>query len=132
MNLLLTARNVQAVKNAAAEQYEQLLILRCQAGDEAALSELIARYSPGLLFFLRKMLGKSEGVDDLLQEVWIDVYRKINRLDRPTAFPAWLYRIARDHAYRLLRRRPTALSIDYETVESVADEPETFTPEDAQ
>jgi RNA polymerase sigma-70 factor (ECF subfamily) len=132
LNLLLPARNVQAVKDAAAGQYEQLLILRCQAGDEAALGELIARYSPGLRFFLRKMLGRADGADDLLQDLWIDVYRKINRLDRPAAFSAWLYRIARDHAYRLLRRRPAPPSIDQEIAAPVADELETFTPEDAQ
>jgi RNA polymerase sigma-70 factor (ECF subfamily) len=133
LNLLPSARNVQAVRDAVAEQYERLLVLRCQAGDEAALGELIARYSPGLRFFLRKMLGRAEGADDLLQDLWIDVYLKVNRLDRPAAFSAWLYRIARDHAYRLLRRRPAAvLAIDHEIAASIADEPETFTPEDAQ
>ena len=41
-----------------AEQiYERLLVVRAQAGDEAAFSELVERFSPRLRYFLRKMLG---------------------------------------------------------------------------
>jgi RNA polymerase sigma-70 factor, ECF subfamily len=133
LNLFPPARNVQAVKDVAAAHYEQLLILRCQAGDETALGELIAGYSPRVWFFLKKMLGQSEGADDLLQEVWIDVYRKINRLERTEAFAAWLYRIARDHAYRVLRRRPAmAAPIDEQLAETICDQEQTFTPQDAE
>src|ERR1700722_19159172 len=92
------------MKDGATQLYERLLVLRCQAGDEAALGELIARHSPGLRFFLRRMTGQAETADDLLQETWTDVYRKINRLQRPDAFSAWIYRIARDKAYREMRR----------------------------
>jgi RNA polymerase sigma-70 factor (ECF subfamily) len=119
-----------AVKDAAAQVYERLLILRCQGEDEAALGELIARYSPGLRFFLRKMTDIA-AADDLLQETWFDAYRKINRLKNPEAFAAWIYRIARDKAYRELRRgRLPSAPVDRDVVESVtADEP--FAPEDA-
>src|SRR4051794_12818857 len=91
-----------------ARVYQQMLVLRCQAGHEAALTELIARYSPGVRFYLRKMIRRDGAsvADDLLQEVWFDVYRKINTLQRPEAFAAWLYRIARDKAYRQLRHQP--------------------------
>jgi len=122
-----------AVKDAAAELYERLLILRCQAGDDAALGELIAGYSPGLRFFLAKMIGSPEGADDLIQETWIDVYRKINRLKNAGAFAAWLYRIARDKAHRELRRRPpTSMAVDEQIAESISAEEERFTAEEAQ
>jgi len=107
---------------------EQVLILRCQIGDGEALSELIARYSPGVRFYLRKLAGPA--ADDLLQETWFDVYRKINTLQQPAAFTTWLYRIARDKAYRRLRRRPEAF-LDQELAESLAAQEEVFTPEDA-
>jgi RNA polymerase sigma-70 factor (ECF subfamily) len=121
------------VKEAAGQLYEQLVILRCQAGDEAALGDLIARYSPGLRFFLRKMTGQADTADDLLQETWIDVYRKVNRLQNPNSFAAWLYRIARDKAYRDLRRRPVACAgVDENVAESVEAEEQSFTPEEAE
>ncbi len=133
MNFFSLARNVQTVKDAAAQLYERLLILRCQAGDEGALGELIALYSPGVRLFLRKMIGQTATADDLLQETWFDAYRKINALERPEAFAAWLYRIARDKAYRELRRRPAPESLIEEIVaEAATVDDEDFTPEEAE
>jgi RNA polymerase sigma-70 factor (ECF subfamily) len=117
--------------DAACRLYERLLVLRCQAGEEAALGELIARYSPGLRFFLRKIVRADAPCDDLLQETWFDVYRKINGLQNPDAFAAWVYRIARDRAYRELRRRPPPGNLADGVPEAVAAEEETFTAEEA-
>ena len=120
------------MKDAARRLYERLLVFRCQAGEEAALEELIARYSPGLRFYLRKMIGR-DAADDLLQDVWFDAYRKINALKDPDACGAWLYRIARDKVYRELRRRPLPLvSMDGDVPERADEEQETFTAQDAQ
>lgn len=84
--------------------YERLLVVRSQAGDEAAFEELVIRYSPRLRYYLRKMLGDVGAADDAVQDVWIDVFRQVHRLVDAVAFPAWLYRIARDRAYRQIRR----------------------------
>jgi RNA polymerase sigma-70 factor (ECF subfamily) len=132
LNEFMVARNVDSVKDAAALVYERLLILRCQGGDEIALGELIARYSPGLRMFLAKMTSPA-AADDLLQETWFDAYRKINRLQRPEAFAAWIYRIARDKAYRQMRRRPQPPTLVEENLaESDQDDDEGFSAEDAQ
>jgi len=88
--------------------YERVLVLRCQAGDEAAFAELVARYAPRLRYYLRRLLDGEP--DDVMQEVWLDVFRGLPRLADAGAFPAWLYRVARDRALRSLRgRRPVAL-----------------------
>jgi RNA polymerase sigma-70 factor (ECF subfamily) len=119
------------VSEAAAGLYERLVILRCQAGDELALAELIHRFSPGLRLYLAKIGGQA-AADDLLQDTWFDVYRKINTLQNPGAFTAWLYRIARDKAYRHLRRKPTALvPVDENLIDELPADEETFTPEEA-
>src|SRR3954447_13053830 len=86
--------------------YERVLVLRCQAGDDAALAELVERYQPRLRYYLRKMLAGAPGAEDAAQDVWYDVVRAVPRLANPGAFRAWLYRIARDRAWRALRRRP--------------------------
>lgn len=85
--------------------YETVLVLRCQGGDEAAFEELVVRYTPRLRYYLRKMLTEAGSPDDALQDVWIEVFGGLPRLASPAAFAAWLYRIARDRAYRQLRRR---------------------------
>jgi RNA polymerase sigma-70 factor (ECF subfamily) len=86
--------------------YERVLVVRSQAGDEAAFAELVARYQPRLSYFLRKLV--SNRADDVLQDVWLDVLRSLPRLADPQAFRAWVYRIARDRAYGLLRKAQRA------------------------
>jgi RNA polymerase sigma-70 factor (ECF subfamily) len=93
------------MEDAADRLVERVLVLACQAGDEAAFTELVGRYSPRLRYYLRKMLGPGGAVEDTLQEVWFDVFRAVPRLADAGAFPAWLYRLARDRAFRQLRRR---------------------------
>jgi RNA polymerase sigma-70 factor (ECF subfamily) len=87
--------------------YEQLLVLRCQAnaGDGAAFAELMNRFGPRLRYYVRKMVGDDHRMEDVLQEVWFDVYRGLPRLADPGALTAWLYRIARDRIFRDLRKR---------------------------
>lgn len=93
--------------------YERVLVLRCQAGDEAAFTELVERYQPRLRYFLRKMLRDATAAEDALQEVWLDVSRSVARLTDAGAFRAWVYRIARDRAARELRRhRPPHRPLD--------------------
>src|SRR5581483_9423956 len=99
--------------------YERMLVMRCQLGDEGAYRELIDRYSPRLRYFLSKRLRQSDRADDLLQEVWLDVFRQLPRLNDAGAFTAWVYQIARGKVLLDLRkngRMPEAS----ESLESVA------------
>ncbi len=82
--------------------YERVLVVRAQAGDESAFAELVARYDARLAYFLRKLVR--DRADDVLQDVWLDVFRHLPRLADPQAFRAWIYRIARDRAFGLLRK----------------------------
>jgi RNA polymerase sigma-70 factor (ECF subfamily) len=115
-----------------AEQiFERLLVVRAQAGDEAAFSELVERFSPRLRYFLRKMLSSADGAEDALQDVWLDVLRHLPRLADPQALVAWLYRIARDQAFGRLRKRGRAEQpLDEARVIDESEESD-FSPEDA-
>jgi RNA polymerase sigma-70 factor (ECF subfamily) len=117
----------------AEQLYEQVLVLRCQAQDTAALEELIARYDRRLRYYLRKWAGDAS--DDILQEVWFDAWRGIGRLEHPGALAAWLYTIARRHAMARLRRAELVLTTNdlphlNELADDANDEP-TFSPADA-
>jgi RNA polymerase sigma-70 factor (ECF subfamily) len=91
--------------DAADRLYETVLVLRCQAGDEAAFAELVERYQLRLRYYLRKMLRDGHRAEDALQDVWLAVFRGLSRLADLGAFRAWLYRIARDRALGELRKR---------------------------
>src|SRR5688572_28362458 len=100
--------------------YERLLVVRAQTGDEAALAELVERFSPRLRDFLRKLLSSADSAEDTLQDVWLDVVRGLPRLADPQALVAWLYRIARDRAFARLRKmRRTEVPLDDQQVVDV-------------
>jgi RNA polymerase sigma-70 factor (ECF subfamily) len=112
--------------------YERFLILRCQAGDAAGFEELVGLHNARLWYYVRKLWGDVHGAEDLLQDVWFDVFRGLPRLTEPGAFRAWLYRIARLRVFRQLRKRRVGWVPLIET-DRVQDEPadDEFTPEDA-
>lgn len=117
--------------DAADRLYERVLVLRCQARDEAAFEEIVARYTPRLRYYLRKMLGGVQTVEDALQDVWLDAFRGITKLLEPGAFPAWIYRLARDRAYRELRRPHLPLD-GFHSIMDEADDAGGFSAEDAE
>jgi RNA polymerase sigma-70 factor (ECF subfamily) len=84
--------------------YERMLVLQCRAGDEAAFAKLIATYQPRLRYYLRQILKEPDSADDILQDVWLDVFRALPRLQNIAAFPAWIYEIARCRALRAGRK----------------------------
>src|SRR6478672_4553268 len=85
--------------------YERLLVLRCQAGDEDAFATIVERYQPRLRYYIGKMLFGLREPEDVLQEVWLDVFRSIPRLKDADAFRGWLYQVARARAVKELRKR---------------------------
>jgi RNA polymerase sigma-70 factor (ECF subfamily) len=112
--------------------YRSVLVVRCQAGDQSAFEELVALYQPRLRYFLARMVGDDHAADDLLQEVWFDVYRGVARLADPGAFATWLYRIARRRALGVLRKRRQPLA-SLDGIDLAEDEEEDdFSAEDAE
>jgi RNA polymerase sigma-70 factor (ECF subfamily) len=85
--------------------FEQILILRCQLRDRDALAELIGRYDQPLRYFINRLMQDHAKAEELFQETWLAVIRKIHTLKRPEAFTTWLYRIARNKVYQELRDR---------------------------
>jgi RNA polymerase sigma-70 factor (ECF subfamily) len=82
----------------AADQME-CLILRCQVGDHDAFEEMFRRFQPRIEYYVRRLSATEQGVEDLLQDIWLKVVRKIHTLKHPRAFVSWLYCIARNELY---------------------------------
>jgi len=94
------------------------LVLQCQMGsrpDRPAFAELLRRYQSHVEKVLYHLAPDWQDRSDLAQEVWIRVYRNINRLNEPEKFRGWLSRIATNLFYDELRKRKrsaTPLSLD--------------------
>ena len=91
--------------NSREQLIEQMLILRCQMGDRSAMAALIERYQRPLRYFISRLLDDAQASEDLLQETWLTVIRRIHGLKKPEAFSIWLYRIARNKVYHQLRKK---------------------------
>jgi RNA polymerase sigma-70 factor (ECF subfamily) len=87
---------------------------RLAQGDEAALSDLFARWGRPLHRFLQGMCGDATLADDLVQEVFVRVWRAAPRYEPTAKFSTWLFHIARNHwlnerEKRMHRIRPLSL-----------------------
>lgn len=84
--------------------YDELLVLDCQRGDQAALKELVGRWQKRLGRFALRLTGDSDAAADALQESWMAIVRGIGRLDDPASFRAWAYRIVANKCADWIRK----------------------------
>src|SRR5580700_6409446 len=82
---------------------ELLHVVMAQQGEPDAFRWLVDRYEQRLLYFIRRTVDDPDRALDVLQEVWMTVFRRIAALRAPGAFRVWLYRIARDKAIDEIR-----------------------------
>ncbi len=95
------------------ETPDRELIDRYRHGDVDALDSLIDRHQRMLFGYIVNMTGRRDGADDIFQEVWLKVIRKLDQY-RDDNFGGWLVRIARNVAIDRIRRRKPELSLDQE------------------
>ncbi len=83
-------------------------MLRAQAGDREALDALLRSVQGPLFGYVRGLVGDRQLAEDVLQDVFVLICRKLRWLREPSLFKSWAYRIASRRALRVLegeRRR---------------------------
>lgn len=106
------------------EDQLQALVHRCQRGERAAFEELFRQFQPRLRYYVRRLDTVGDHADDLLQEIWFKVVRKIGSLKDRTAFVAWLYTIARNEVYGRARVKDPFVELADERLEGIAEQAE--------
>ena len=81
--------------------------------DVAVLQLLVEEYQDRLVRYLVYVLGRRDGVDDLVQETWLRVMERGKSYDGRSRFEPWLFTVARHIAIDFLRRR-REVSLDAE------------------
>jgi RNA polymerase sigma-70 factor, ECF subfamily len=91
---------------------DEVLVQRVASGDERALSELYDRYA-GLVYGTgMRYLGDRGAAEDLVQDVFTSVWKNAFGFDPARAsFATWVYRITRNRATDLIRRRNARVRI---------------------
>jgi RNA polymerase sigma-70 factor (ECF subfamily) len=85
--------------------HDEWLVLRCQAGDDAAVAELVDRWQPRLLRFVARSTGGVDEAADVVQAVWIAVLHGLRSLDDPARFRRWVYQVATHKCADWIRAR---------------------------
>src|ERR1700756_2811747 len=96
-------------------------IARARTGDADAWGELYREYAPALFRFCRRALPTREDAEDATMDIFAKLMRD-NRLlqyDQSRSFTAWLYKVAANHCWDLLRRRKTRQDKETEDLENV-------------
>jgi RNA polymerase sigma-70 factor, ECF subfamily len=81
------------------------VVSRCRGGDTGAWRQLYDRYAPVVHRFLAAFGVPPEEREDACQEVFVAVYRSLDRFRGEARLSTWIYRIAARHAARAGRRR---------------------------
>jgi RNA polymerase sigma-70 factor (ECF subfamily) len=85
--------------------HERVLVLRAQIGDRPAFHELVDLYQDRLTYYVQRLVQDWHQSRDILQQVWLEVFRKLGNLQSPNAFRVWLYRLAHDQVVTHFRRQ---------------------------
>jgi RNA polymerase sigma-70 factor (ECF subfamily) len=96
------------------------LIRSIAAGDKHAMQILFARHNVRVFRFLVRFVGDKSAAEDLVSEVFLDVWRQAGRFQGRSQVTTWLLAIARNKALLALQRRSTE-ELDEEAVAAVED-----------
>jgi RNA polymerase sigma-70 factor (ECF subfamily) len=105
---------------------DDVLIGRIAKGDRLAMQVLFARHHVRVYRFVLRLVGNEAIAEDLISEVFLDVWRQADRFEGRSAVSTWMLAIARFKALSALRKRPDE-ELDEETasaIEDTEDDPE--------
>ena len=84
---------------------DEQLVVNFRAGNESALKELIDRYLKPLYNFTFQLVRDENVAQDLVQEVFVKVWKHLASFDQNKKFSTWLYAIAKNTAYDWLKKK---------------------------
>jgi RNA polymerase sigma-70 factor, ECF subfamily len=82
---------------------EAMFVLRLQANEDAAYDELVRTYSTSIFHVAYRMLGDSAEASDVVQEIFLKVFRNIAGFKGEAALKTWIFRIAFSEILNRLR-----------------------------
>jgi RNA polymerase sigma-70 factor (ECF subfamily) len=105
---------------------DEVLISRIANGDRLAMQVLFARHHLRVYRFVLRLVRNEATAEDLISDVFLDVWRQAGKFEGRAAVSTWMLSIARFKALSALRRKPDQ-ELDEETaaaIEDHSDDPE--------
>ena len=98
------------------ETSDTTLVHQALAGDQDAFEALVSRYQRSLLQLIYRYVGEYHEAQDILQQVWLQLYLSLPTLDPHVHVKPWLFTVARNRSVDALRRRRLLFFSELETV----------------
>jgi RNA polymerase sigma factor (sigma-70 family) len=95
------------------------LVARARDGNHDAWAEIYTQFAPGVFRFCRRAMPSREDAEDATSEVFLKVRGKLDQYDASRPFNAWLYRVAANHCWDLLRRRRVRQDLETGDIETI-------------
>ena len=108
----------------SAEVTDGALVGQALAGDERAFETLVHRYDASLFACIYRYMWDYDQACDVLQDVWLQLYRSLPTLHTGEPLKSWLFRVARNRCLDALRRRRRKCVLYFSELEREADEEE--------
>lgn len=102
---------------------EEQLVARAQQGDRQALSQLVIEYRSRIYHLGLRLTGSEQDAEDILQEAFLIMVKKIHQFKGNSSFYTWLYRIAVNIGLRKLKSKPHKyqhISLDDPDIEHIS------------
>lgn len=97
-------------------QSDEELIESLRRGDADAFKELYDRYKRHIFTFCLKLTGDRSLAEDATHDAFLKMYDNVERLSDTSAFRSWLFTIARNEVFKMLRKHQRNGTLNSETV----------------
>jgi len=94
------------------DRSDETLIKQALKGKHSAWQKLIGRYEKPVYHYALRMVGQQEDALDLLQDIFISVFRNLASFRGESPFKGWLFKIAHYRCIEYYRRKKPMLSLD--------------------
>src|SRR3954467_2681213 len=122
----VTVATADRARGAVQETSDEALVLSIATGDKQALQVLFGRHNVRVYRFVLRFLNDEAAAEDLVSEVFYEVWRQASRFEARSQVSTWLLAIARYRTLTALKRRSDARleSDDVAEIEDPAADPE--------
>ena len=90
----------------------EAVVQRFLEGDESAFGQLVRQWEGKVYNLAWRYLGNREDAQDVVQEVFLSVFKSLRGLREPKSYPSWLYRITLNHCRARWRQPAPELALD--------------------
>ena len=98
----------ETVKESLGDLSDARLVAEVGEGDGEAFAELVRRHDRQMRGLVQRLIPGPDPVDDLMQEVWLKVFRALPRFRGEASLSTWLFRVTHNVCMDHLRRRRPA------------------------